>query len=56
MEKLSIQFSFSKEAGEIDWAALKKPGSSRYIKSYNKADFVGSAINLEPILGSVKSK
>jgi hypothetical protein len=56
MEKPSTQFSFLRGAGEIDWAALKRPGSSRYIKSYNKADFVGSAINLKPILGSVKSK
>ncbi len=56
MEKPSTQFSFLRGAGEIDWASVKKPVSSRYIKIYNKADFVDSAINLEQISGSVKSK
>lgn len=56
MEKLLTQFSFLRETGEIDWVAVKKPGSSRYVKIYNKADFVNSEISLQQILDSAKSQ
>jgi hypothetical protein len=56
MEKFPTKFSFLRETGEIDWVAVKKPGSSRYVKIYNKADFVNSGISLEQILDSIKSK
>ena len=54
MDEYVTNLSICTKTGEIDWVAVKKPGGSRFVKIYNKADFANSAISLEQILKSVR--